>query len=292
MLLKELLQRRGAKDLVVRDHLDQASQIGKQVALIPVGQHSWHSGVVKLDFLVMDLDKVNLGVVLNQRHKCRLDSSRNLALSKLALCSISSGKGGAYLMVIDKDDNGGFPSHLLNSVKISQSIYLIQSTIDANTGAGSPVPHGTVGLALELAPPALSPLLEERLLICITPDIIFGLAGLAPGGRLDGGIDAEDAVAGSAHTVSPFVLAGSLVVSSISDDALDASGAAAVERGRGELDLSGASASEAIHSRHAHSGVDLVVAKGVFLVEVFDIPKIGVVAVFRVESLAMGVLGD
>lgn len=192
-------------------------------------------------------------------------------------------------MVIDKDDNGGFPSHLLNSIEISQSIHLIQSAIDANTGAGSPVPHSTVGLALKFAPSGLSPLLEERLLIGITPGIIFGLAGLAPGGRLDGGIDAKDAVASSAHTVSPFVLAGSLVVSSISDDALDASGAAAVERGRGKFDISGASASEAIHSRHAHSGVDLVVAKGIFLVEIF---KIGVVAVFRVESLAMGVLGD
>lgn len=195
-------------------------------------------------------------------------------------------------MVIDKDDNGGFPSHLLNSVEISQSIHLIQPSVDANTRASSPVPHSTVGLALELTSPGLPPLLEERLLVGITLCIIFGLAGLAPGGRLNGGIDAKDAVAGSAHTVSPFVLAGSLVVSSICDDPLDASGAAAVEGGRGKLDLSGGGASEAVHSGHAHSGVDLVVAKGVFLGEVLDIPKVGVVAVFGVESLAMGVLGD
>lgn len=65
MLLQELLQGGGAEAVLVGDHLDDARQVGAEVALVPVGQDGGHGGVVKLNVLVVDLDKVDGGVALD-----------------------------------------------------------------------------------------------------------------------------------------------------------------------------------------------------------------------------------
>lgn len=70
MPLQKLLQRRGSKGLVVGNHLNQSRQVRKEISLVSVGEHSRHGGVVKLDLLVVDLDKVNVGVGLDQGQQC------------------------------------------------------------------------------------------------------------------------------------------------------------------------------------------------------------------------------
>lgn len=176
----------------------------------------------------------------------------------------------AYLVVVDIDDDSGFPANLLNGVEVSESINFVQAAVDTDTRAGPSVPHGAVSVALKLTPPGLSPLLKEGILIVVTcsaPGVIIGLAVALRGGVGDG-VKAEDASTGSANAVAPLVLAGSLIVAGVGDDALDASGTTVVEGGGGEVDLSGASAGESVESRHPHSCVDLVVAEGVFFRDV------------------------
>ncbi len=45
--------------LVAREHLNQASEVSDEVALVAVSQDCWDGCVVKLDIVVMNLDKVD-----------------------------------------------------------------------------------------------------------------------------------------------------------------------------------------------------------------------------------------
>ena len=62
MFVEELPQRVGAEILPVGYHVDDTGKVGKEVALVPVGQDRGDGGVVKLDILVVYLDEVNRGV--------------------------------------------------------------------------------------------------------------------------------------------------------------------------------------------------------------------------------------
>ncbi|KAI6773752.1 hypothetical protein HG531_000601 [Fusarium graminearum] len=114
-------------------------------------------------------------------------------------------------------------------------------------------------LALKLTSTALSPLSKESFLVSVALGVILAALGITLGGRSR--LNAENAVAGSADAVSPLVLASSLIVSCVGNDALDTGSTTVVEGDRRELDLRGASAGEAINSRHSHCVVDLCVAK-------------------------------
>lgn len=65
-----------------------------------------------------------------------------------------------------------------------------------------------------------------------------------------------------------------------------------LSKDRRELDLRGASAGEAIDSRHAHCVIDLGVTENVFFGKILVVLEIGVVTVLRVEGFAICVLGD
>lgn len=84
MLLEELPQRTGAEALLVGDHLDEARQVGHQVALVPVRKHGGHRGVVELDVLVVYLDEADRRVRPHKGQHRRLDSRRDLALNRSA----------------------------------------------------------------------------------------------------------------------------------------------------------------------------------------------------------------
>lgn len=62
MLLEELPHRVGAEILAVGYHVDDAREVGEEVALVPVGQDGGDGGVVKLDVLVVHLDEVDGGI--------------------------------------------------------------------------------------------------------------------------------------------------------------------------------------------------------------------------------------
>lgn len=130
-------------------------------------------------------------------------------------------------------------------------------------------------------------------MLTATVNLIVCLA-LAPAarGRTGGSLETKDGSSSIANAVPPLALAGQFVVPGIGNDTLDASGATIVKGSWRELDLRGAGASEAINGRHTHSGVDLVVAEDVFFGEVLVGLEVRVVSVFRVEGLAMGILGE
>lgn len=58
MLFKEPCQGVSAERLIIRDHLNDARQVGKHVTLVAVGQDGGHSSVVELDVEVVNLDEV------------------------------------------------------------------------------------------------------------------------------------------------------------------------------------------------------------------------------------------
>lgn len=200
----------------------------------------------------------------------------------------------AYLIVMDKDDDGGVAADLFNGVEVAHSINLVQTAVDARAGARLSRPYSTVGSALELAAAALAPLAQETVLALIALGVLVGLAiGAGTAGDVhtvaDGRVDAgkaEDAATGAAGAVNPLGLASRLVAASIGNDTLDASEAAAVERGGGELELRGTGG-------RAHGGVDLGVAEGLFFAEVLVRPVVVVVVgVFGVGGSSRGVVGN
>lgn len=69
VLLEDLFQGLGAKVLVIWHHLDDTGQVGKQVALVSVGQNGRHRGIVEFNILVVDLDEMNRRVGLDQWHQ-------------------------------------------------------------------------------------------------------------------------------------------------------------------------------------------------------------------------------
>lgn len=197
-------------------------------------------------------------------------------------------------MIIDKNYDGGFPSDLFNRIKVSKGIHLIESTIYPHARAGPSVVDSPARLALQLSSSTLPPLLEKGVfMLTAAVDLIVCLA-LAPAtrGRTGRSLETKDGSTSSANAVPPLALARQFIVPGIGNDTLDTSGTTTVKGSWRELDLRGASASEAVNGRHTHSGVDLVVAEGVFFGYVLVRLEVRVVAVFRVEGLAMGVLGE
>lgn len=83
VLLEDSLERVRVERVVVGHHLNDSSQVGKQVALVAVCQDGRDSGVVKLDIFVVDLDKVHVEVFGDQRTESALNSSRNFALHNM-----------------------------------------------------------------------------------------------------------------------------------------------------------------------------------------------------------------
>jgi hypothetical protein len=77
---------------------------------------------------------------------------------ELVLDHSKNGTIETYLVIVNEDNNCCFPSNLLNGIEVSKGIHLIQSTIDADTGACSSVPDRSTGFTLKLTSTALSPL--------------------------------------------------------------------------------------------------------------------------------------
>ena len=80
-----MLPEQGGQGLAVKvgllgDELDDAGQVREELALVPVGQHGGHGGVVELDVVVVHLDEVHGRVARDQRDEGALDLRRDLAL--------------------------------------------------------------------------------------------------------------------------------------------------------------------------------------------------------------------
>lgn len=192
-------------------------------------------------------------------------------------------------MVIDVNDYNGFAPNLFDSIEVSKSIDLVETSIYPDARAGTPGAHGAVGLALELPAAALAPLLEEGLFVgeVATADITIGLAitGGVLGLGILVGIEAEDGTPGGTDSVPEPLLLGQLVGPGVGDDTLDAGGAAIVEAGRRELDIgSGAATVEPIESGDPHGCVYLIVAVLVFFGKVLGAVESFFVAVFGVDT--------
>lgn len=74
VLLEEALQCVAVKVLVLWNQLDDARQVRKQVALVPVGKDGGNSRVVKFDVLIVDLDEVDIRIRADQGSQCGFDS--------------------------------------------------------------------------------------------------------------------------------------------------------------------------------------------------------------------------
>ncbi len=174
----------------------------------------------------------------------------------------------AYLIVIHKDNDRRVTADLFNGVEVAHSIYLVQAAVDAHAGARLPRANGAAGGTLQLSPAALAPLAQEAILVValgVVVSLAVGSSAAGNGDAVAGGGghagETEDAPASAAGTVNPLCFARRLEAASIGNDALDTGEAAAVKRGRRELELRGS-------GRRAHGGVDLRVSKCILLAEV------------------------
>lgn len=61
-------------------HLDNACEVGKQVALVVVREESGHSGRVEFNLVVVDFDEMHGRIGLDQRQKSIFNGGRYLAL--------------------------------------------------------------------------------------------------------------------------------------------------------------------------------------------------------------------
>lgn len=52
----------GIETVIVRHHLDDTREVGKEIALVLVGQDGRDGGRVKLDVVVVNLDEVHVDV--------------------------------------------------------------------------------------------------------------------------------------------------------------------------------------------------------------------------------------
>ena len=83
MLAQNLLQRIRVEAVVVGHHLDDARQVGHEVALVAVGQQGGHGGGVKLNVVVVDLDKVRRRVGVDEGDEGAFNGGGDLALNML-----------------------------------------------------------------------------------------------------------------------------------------------------------------------------------------------------------------
>lgn len=165
----------------------------------------------------------------------------------------------AYLVVTDEDNDLCVTANLFDGIKVAHSVNFVESSVGADTGASLAVADGTISLALELAPSALTPLLEEVFFVGVIALVIVRLALTLV--RCDvvglGSSKAEDAISGIASPIHPLELASRLIRASISNDTLHASGPATVERCGRELELGGGGG-------YTHGFVDFGVSVGFF----------------------------
>lgn len=80
MLLKQLLERIGVKIFVLRNHVDDARHVCNEVALVLVGQDCRDGSIVEFNILVVDLDKVDVGIFGHQRSQSFVNEAGYLAL--------------------------------------------------------------------------------------------------------------------------------------------------------------------------------------------------------------------
>jgi len=73
LLSKELPEIIRVKIVLVWHHLEDAGQVGKQVALVPICQNCRHTGIVELDVFEVHLDKVDGGVGGDEGNESRLN---------------------------------------------------------------------------------------------------------------------------------------------------------------------------------------------------------------------------
>lgn len=286
VLAQNLLQRVRVEAVVVGHHLNDARQVGHEVALVAVGQQGGHGGGVKLNVVVVDLDKVRRRVGVDEGDEGVFNGGGNLALFLLVnlffFLDLLFGVE-AYLIVVYKHHHRRVAADLFNGVEVAHGVDLVEPPVDAHTRARLSRAHRAVRRALELPPPALSPLAQEAVLILVAARIVVRLAlaarpraarnlhAVARRGRHAG--EAEDAAARAACAVDPLRPAGRLVAARVGNDALDAGEGAAVKGRGGELELRGA-----VGGDGAHGGVDLGVAVGLLLAEVGRV-SVGAVAV-------------
>lgn len=62
MLLENPFQRVTVKVLIVGDHVDNARQVGKQVALVPIRKDCRYGGIVKFYVFVVNFNKMYFGM--------------------------------------------------------------------------------------------------------------------------------------------------------------------------------------------------------------------------------------
>lgn len=266
VLLEDPLESISVEVLIVGDHVDQASHVGEELALIAVCQQCGHGSIVELNILVVDLDEVNLGVGADQRAHGLLNELRYLAL-----------------VVIDEYKNSGLPSYSLDGIEVAESIDRVEATEHAKAWACPPAAGVGLGLCLELRSPSLSPLVEELCLLLV--ELVVTAAGAAPGLSWLGDVaEAEDGAAGGADAVAPLCRAGLLVGAGIGDDTLDTSAVASVEGGGRQVDLGS-------QGGHPHGCVYLGVAELFVLVEIAVI-RVSVSVVWVQSRAGISALGD
>lgn len=74
MLVEEPPERVAGDGVFIRDQLDDASEVGNEIALVAVCQDGWHCRRVELDVVVVHLDEAHLAILSHQRPE------RNLCL--------------------------------------------------------------------------------------------------------------------------------------------------------------------------------------------------------------------
>lgn len=73
LLVKELSQIVGVELILVWHHLQDAGQVGKQIPLVPICENRRDAGIIELDVLEVDLDKVDGRVGADEGDQSRLN---------------------------------------------------------------------------------------------------------------------------------------------------------------------------------------------------------------------------
>lgn len=74
-----------------------------------------------------------------------------------------------YLVIIDKNDDNGLTTNLLNGIEVAESVNSVEAAVDADTWRCPPCPDVSTRPCVVLQFPAtgLAPLCQERLLVLV-----------------------------------------------------------------------------------------------------------------------------